>query len=471
MLPDDPLTWSLFMEIADQAHDGILVVDGAGLILYTNPAYERFIGVDREYARKTFWGQSIFGMNALSELGRVLKTGQAVHGGQLVIERAGLEITYSIIPIVNQRAVVGAVIIGTIPQVVSIIDVLLQANHQYQRDYMKFRPKASLPEPFQKIIGNNVAFVKKLVKAAAAAKTESNILLQGESGTGKELLAHAVHESSPRHDGPFVVVNCAAIPDTLLESELFGYEPGAFTGAGRMGKRGKFELAHQGTVFLDEVGDLPLSIQAKLLRAIQFKQVEKLGGSELIPVDVRIIAATNKNLEIEVKENRFREDLYYRLCVIPIDLPPLRERKKEDIYTMTEHFLSMFCRRYSHPGMGFGPEALMMLYRYHWPGNIRELHNAVEHAFVLAYAENLTLIFPRHLPARILKTGPTPAFQTDSHPAPETRATLKSLLKPLEQALIRQALHENNFDKKKTATYLGISRAKLYAALKEMKPR
>ena len=219
------------------------------------------------------------------------------------------------------------------------------------------------------------------------AKTNSTVLITGESGTGKELLAQAIHNESPRADGPFLAINCGAIPENLLEAELFGYEKGAFTGA-NFRKLGKVELADGGTLFLDEVGELPMALQVKLLRVLQERVIERLGGTEPIEADVRVIAATNKRLEDEIREKRFREDLFYRLNVVPLHIPPLRTRRG-DIPPLAEHFLKKFTKTMQKKIAGFSERAVKLLTDYPWPGNIRELENAVERAVVLCTTDKI----------------------------------------------------------------------------------
>jgi two-component system response regulator HydG len=235
---------------------------------------------------------------------------------------------------------------------------------------------------------------------AMVAPSEATVLLLGETGTGKELVAQAIHRNSGRASGPFVVVNCAALPETLLESELFGYERGAFTGATNR-KDGRFVLAHQGTLFLDEVGELSLPLQAKLLRVLQAREFEPLGSTRTIKVDVRIITATNRDLEKMVREGRFREDLYYRLNVFPVVLPPLRERQ-EDLPTLAEFFLKKFSRKNRREGMSLAPEVLEALSRYPWPGNIRELENVMERAVIICRG---TVISLDNLPSAMQQRG------------------------------------------------------------------
>jgi transcriptional regulator with GAF, ATPase, and Fis domain len=216
--------------------------------------------------------------------------------------------------------------------------------------------------------------------------------LKGESGTGKELFARALHALSPRQDGPFIAINCAAIPETLLETELFGHEKGAFTGAAAR-KPGRFEMAHRGTLFLDEIGDLPLTLQAKILRALEEKQFERVGGTQSLHVDVRVVAATNRNLKARVAERQFREDLYFRLSVFPIQIPPLRERS-DDIMTLARHFVDRICRDVNKKTLLLSDAAVEELRNYAWPGNVRELQNCIERAVILTEGDTIQ---PRHL--------------------------------------------------------------------------
>ena len=242
------------------------------------------------------------------------------------------------------------------------------------------------------LVGEDPSLRKVFASLQRAAATDATVLLEGESGTGKELFARSLHALSPRADAPFVAINCAAIPENLLETELFGYEKGAFTGAaGR--KPGKFEMAHRGTLFLDEIGDLPMSLQAKILRALEEKKFERVGGTALLSVDVRLVAATNKGLRAAVAARRFREDLYFRLSVFPITIPPLRDRPG-DIPVLARYFVERFCRDLKKKPFALSPGALEQLQTYRWPGNVRELQNCIERAVILADGETL---LPRHL--------------------------------------------------------------------------
>ena len=392
----------IIYEILDLIHDFVLIIDHSGNLLYTNAAYERIIGLNRDYVRKNILGRHISTMIYDQQLQDIILSGRKLLNFRHVIEKAGIEVAGSVLPLYRDDDFRGAVVVVSMTQVSELFESLIESRAKYRKEQVRFKPKDFLPESFQKLVGNNINFVKTLVKANAAAATNSTILIEGESGVGKEMLACAIHEASTRNKGPFIAINCAAIPESLLESELFGYEAGAFTGASRKGKPGRFELAAGGTLFLDEVGDLSPTMQAKILRALQFRQIERVGGTCKIDVDVRIITATNKNLTQQTKKGFFREDLFYRLNVIPITLPTLAERK-DDIYLLAEHFLANLCREYGSGPMRFASDVNIIFHAYHWPGNIRELSNIIEHSFVLASSESSSLITTRHLPPAILQ--------------------------------------------------------------------
>jgi len=283
------------------------------------------------------------------------------------------------------------------------------------------------------------------------AKTDSTCMVQGESGVGKEIVANLVHELSGRKNEPLVKVNCSAIPDTLLESELFGYERGAFTGAYQR-KIGRFEIANKGTIFLDEIGDVPLFLQPKLLRVLQEREIERLGGLHPIKVDVRIVAATNKNLEDEVKHGRFREDLYYRLNIVRIEIPPLRERK-EDIPLLLDFFLKKFNERHKRSIRGFSREARDVLIKYDYPGNVRELENIVERATVLARGEYLTR------DDLSLFSGGEP---------PVTDGSMRQMVEGMEKRMITEALVSSNWVQTKAAESIGISERMLRYKMRKL---
>jgi DNA-binding NtrC family response regulator len=318
------------------------------------------------------------------------------------------------------------------------------------REYLTLKEAEAAGLPPQELIfaGRAMQAVGKLVQDVAS--TTANVLIYGESGTGKELVAKTIHLLSPRKKGAFVPINCAAIPENLLESELFGHEKGAFTGA-IQARQGKFELARGGTIFLDEIGEMPLPLQAKLLRVLQERAFERVGGSKEIKADVRVIAATNRNLQEEVAERRFREDLFYRLNVFPLPLPPLRERI-DALPLLVEYFLHRFCGQIGKKLKGVEPEALGAMESYGWPGNIRELQNVMERGVILAK----DLVRRGNLPEELLKDG-----------APEPGAS-RGVLKSVEKKMIVEALAKHGANRRLAAAELGVSRRTLQYKLKEL---
>lgn len=310
--------------------------------------------------------------------------------------------------------------------------------------------------PFEYIIGRSREIMEVKKCARQFAKGNSTILIQGESGTGKEIFARAIHTVSQNSNGPFVAINCAALPDNLIESELFGYEEGAFTGAMKGGRIGKFELSDKGTLFLDEIGEFPIHLQAKLLRSLQDKKIQRIGGNKEINIDVRILAATNRDLDILVQNGQFREDLYYRLNVIPIRIPTLKERRA-DIEVLAEHFLRIYTKALHKDIFGFDKATMNVLYEHDWPGNIRELQNAIEYAVNISADSYITV---NDLPKKILNIKEKNGSNLQLRP-----------LKYVEDEYIREALRvygETLEGKKKAAQVLGIGKSTLYRKLKNM---
>jgi two-component system, NtrC family, response regulator HydG len=336
-----------------------------------------------------------------------------------------------------------------------LVDKALQFRRLEQENrYLKARIGEQFD--FPNIIGRSAAMKTLFETISLVAPTEATALIQGESGTGKELIANAIHQNSPRRDKPFITVNCAALPETLLESELFGHEKGAFTGAtGR--KQGRFRQAHTGSIFLDEIAEMSSALQPKLLRVLQEQSFEPIGGAQTIHVDIRVIAATNRHLETEIETGRFREDLYYRLNVVTLPIPPLRDRR-EDILLLADHFLKKYAEKNRRLIKGFVPRTTDLLMRYPWPGNVRELENAVERAVILARGDMIT---PEDLPDAIRKAGPE-----DEITAAASFPTGKSL-KEMEKEMILQTLQDTNGNRTRTAEILGISRRTLQMKLKE----
>jgi len=315
------------------------------------------------------------------------------------------------------------------------------------------------------IVGVDRRLQEVSVALQRAAATDATVLLEGESGTGKELFARALHALSPRANGPFVAINCAAIPETLLETELFGHEKGAFTGASAR-KPGKFELAHRGTLFLDEIGDLPLVLQGKILRALEEKCFERVGGTMPLKVDVRVVAATNRNLRAAVAARQYREDLYFRLAVFPITIPPLRERP-DDIPMLARHFIDRFCRDLNKKPLALAPGAIEELRSYSWPGNVRELQNCIERSVILTegetiHARHLNLSFGQAPPHRD-PAGPWSQLDTSGTLAEASRRVLGQL----ERLKVEQALKEAAGARARAAELLQVSYKTFMAKLKE----
>jgi DNA-binding NtrC family response regulator len=317
------------------------------------------------------------------------------------------------------------------------------------------------------LVGEDPALRKVFAALQRAASTDTTVLIEGESGTGKELFARSLHALSERSSMPFVAINCAAIPETLLETELFGHEKGAFTGAVAR-KPGKFELAHRGTLFLDEIGDLPLSLQAKILRALEEKKFDRVGGTAPVQVDVRVVAATNRGLRAQVAARRFREDLYFRLSVFPITVPPLRERKR-DIVVLSRYFVDRFCRDLKKKPLALSPEAHERLQAYHWPGNVRELQNCIERAVILAdgveiHARHLNLSFVD--PATAEAEPEMDPWSQFDFTGSLSEVTRRGMLE-VERRKLELALREAEQDKARAAERLGITYRALTSKLKE----
>jgi DNA-binding NtrC family response regulator len=315
------------------------------------------------------------------------------------------------------------------------------------------------------LVGDDPALRKVFASLQRAAGTSTTVLIEGESGTGKELFARSLHALSERSEGPFVAINCAAIPETLLETELFGHEKGAFTSAVAR-KLGKFEVAHRGTLFLDEIGDLPLTLQAKILRALEERRFERVGGTASVQVDVRLVAATNRGLKAAVAARRFREDLYFRLSVFPITVPPLRERPG-DIPQLARYFVDRFCRELKKKTLALSPEALEQLQSYRWPGNVRELQNCIERAVILAESE---AIQPRHLNLSFISTEtaeppPSPWSQIDL--SGTLSEAMRRVLSEAERVKIESALKEAEGNKGRAADLLQINYKLFLGKLKE----
>ena len=342
--------------------------------------------------------------------------------------------------------------------------IVSQNNITLQNTVSSLLESQSVHASFDSIISRSTAMEKIKKRALQVASSNSTVLITGESGTGKGLLARAIHKESPRCSKPFVSVNCAAIPETLLESELFGYERGAFTGAEKNGKLGKFQLADKGTLFIDEIGDMPLHLQVKLLSCLQNRQVDPVGAVRPVDVDVRIIAATNKDLEEMIRQNQFREDLYFRLNVIPLYIPPLRERP-EDISMLVQHIIMKFSMAMGKAVTGIEADAMDVLLSYSWPGNIREVENVIEYAINMEQSDTITV---DSLPEKLVRKN---KHVNSGSGTGMMHINLKTQLDSAERLIIRNCLNSTGWSlegKRLAAEQLGISESTLYRRLKQL---
>ena len=396
LLHENALIQERLQLILETVQDGICVVDRTGEITYVNPSYLRIVHKTPEMVI----GQNVFETAPNGNRSGVLRSGVA-RIGSISHKKDGTTVVANVNPIFVDGEIAGVVsVIKDITEIQTLMERLSQVSAKAEYLEQELLRTKKTAQAFTNYIGKSGKVIDVLALASKAADSGANVLVRGESGTGKEVIAEGIHYASARRRGPFIRVNCGAIPGALLESELFGHEKGAFTGAVRR-KLGKFELADHGTIFLDEIGDLDKNMQVKLLRVIQQKEFDRVGGEETIHVDVRIIAATNRDLEEMVKTGEFRDDLYYRLNVIPILLPPLRDRV-EDIPLLVEHFIEKISSEAKKPVRGITPEAMRMLMHYRWPGNVRELENVIERVITLMDTEEINeAILPSYIKGEI----------------------------------------------------------------------
>ena len=371
--------------ILEAVQDGICVVEATGEVSYVNPSYLRIVHKTPEMVI----GQNVYESAPHGNRCGVLKSGVA-RIGVLSHKKDGTTLVANVNPIFVDGKIAGVVsVVKDITEIQNLMQRLSQVSAKAEYLEQELLRTKKTATAFANYIGKSGKVVDVLALASKAADSSATVLVRGESGTGKEVIAEGIHYASKRRRGPFIRVNCGAIPGTLLESELFGHEKGAFTGALKR-KLGKFELANHGTILLDEIAEMNKSMQVKLLRVLQQKEFDRVGGEETIHVDVRVIAATNRDLEDMVKKGEFREDLYYRLNVIPIILPPLRERV-DDIPLLVEHFLEKISAESGKAVRGITPEAMNLLMHYRWPGNVRELENVMERVITLMDQETITV--------------------------------------------------------------------------------
>ncbi|WP_278342489.1 sigma-54 interaction domain-containing protein [Parageobacillus thermoglucosidasius] len=426
--------------------EGIEITDADGNILYVNENLEKITGIKNSMRL----GKNIFDVNPNSLLVKALTERKEISDSLTTAPEMNKEVVATASPIFSNGKLIGAmVLIRDITQVIQLAKQLKQTTKYLHEMYNKNSTRYS----FSDILGKSSNIQSVIQLAKKVAPTDSTVLIEGENGTGKELFAHSIHAASLRCDKPFLRVNCAAIPEQLLESEFFGHEKGAFTGAIKT-KVGIFELASGGTLFLDEIGDMPLSLQAKLLRVLQEGEIRRIGGSDTIKVDVRIIAATNRDLKQMVNQGLFREDLYYRLNVITLRIPSLRERT-EDIPELVEFFIRKYNKKTGKMVKGIEPEAIQALRQHSWPGNVRELENVIEYAILTAEGEMISL-------ENITPKIPIPA---NNYVSDEIMS-----LEAMERRLIEKALTiygDTLQGKKQAAEALGISLATLYNKIKK----
>ena len=384
LLHENALMQERLQMILESVQDGICVVDRSGEVTYVNPSYLRIVHKTPEMVV----GQNVFETAADGNRCAVLRSGIA-RIGSIRHKKDGTTIVANVNPIFVDGEIAGVVsVIKDITEIQTLMERLSQVSAKAEYLEQELLRTKKTAQAFANDIGKSGKVVDVLALASKAADSSANVLIRGESGTGKEVIAEGIHYASGRRRGPFIRVNCGAIPGALLESELFGHEKGAFTGAVRR-KLGKFELANHGTIFLDEIGELDKNLQVKLLRVLQQKEFDRVGGEETIHVDVRIIAATNRDLEAMVREGTFRDDLYYRLNVIPIILPPLRDRP-DDIPLLVEHFIEKISKENKKDVRGITPDAMQMFMHYRWPGNVRELENVIERVITLMDTDLIT---------------------------------------------------------------------------------
>jgi transcriptional regulator with PAS, ATPase and Fis domain len=442
----------MYRFIFDAIHNGVMVTDPEGYVTHMNAPYGEFLQLNpaEQIGKHCTEVVENTRMHIVAQTGKPeINRSQHIRGQSMVVQRIPIRKKGRIIAVYGQVMFKDVKDVGRLANRLSLLESKVRL---YEQELMNLR---SARYTFESIIGCSRAIESLKREAIKATGNDSPVLITGESGTGKEIFAQAIHQASLRKVYPFIRINCAAIPRDLMESELFGYAKGAFTGALSDGKPGKFELADQGTVFLDEIGDLSLDMQPKLLRVIEDKELERLGGTKLIRSDFRIIAATNQDISQMVAEGRFRTDLFYRLNVIPLHIPPLRERR-EDILPLVRHFIDLMAREAAFSEIGLDAEAAEILQHYDWPGNVRELTNVLERTLA-------------SLDGDVIRASDLPFhLRQDSCRKPAgAKATLHGALDAAEKEIIAQALSRTGNNKSRAAAELGIHRTLLYKKMRK----
>ena len=437
--------------IVDTLHDGLMVLDPAGNILAVNPAAEKLTGYSAEELVGTncrtlnCTGCDVFGKGPGKEWCKLFVTGEVKAKKCLISDKQ-----QRAVHVVKNASVLkdsDGNILGAVETFSDISEIVRQ-----RQEIASLRKSCHLEEGHHGLLGESQPMQYLFELIENVSQTVAPVLIHGPSGTGKEMVARAIHEESPRHQKPFIKVNCAALNENLLESELFGHEKGAYTGADRT-RIGRFEAAHEGTIFLDEIGDIPLSTQVKLLRVLEEKEIERVGDHKPIPIDVRIISATNKDLDVMIGEGLFREDLFFRINVFPLNCPSLAERL-EDIPLIVQNFIDQNRTRGGKEILGLTPEAMEALLAYPWPGNVRELRNAIEYAFVLCSGD---WIGKEHLPPKISTGGKRAA----------ANHTVSSISREEERTNLIQTLRRVGGNQSEAARMLGVSRVTIWKRIKK----
>ncbi|EKD35181.1 MAG: hypothetical protein ACD_75C02014G0002 [uncultured bacterium] len=442
----------LLQLIFNNLPSGAMVTDADGIVNHLNKPYADFLGVDIEKSIGRHCAEvventrmHIVGQTGVAEINQI----QMIRGQNIVVHRIPIKKDGRVI------AVFGMVMFQDISEVVKLsgkLHSLESKVRRYEKELMNLR---STRFTLASIIGISTAILELKQQALTAAANSAPVLITGESGTGKELFAQAIHHAGPRKLQPFIQINCAAIPKDLLESELFGYDRGAFTGALSSGKPGKFELGDQGTIFLDEIGDLPLEMQPKLLRVLEEKCFERVGGNKLIRSDFRLIAATNQDLEALISRGHFRKDLFYRLNVISLSIPPLRERP-EDVAPLVRHLLAEFARRSGCAAVRISAEAMAALTAHSWQGNVRELSNVLERALLAMKGEEIRVADLPFVPKGVRLSWNETEIES-----------IRDIQAHAEKTALRAALNKAGNNKAKAAALLGIHRTLLYKKMKK----
>ncbi len=434
--------------------EGIIMVDTAGYITSITNSYCEFLGVKKEQVV----GKHVTKVIENTRMHEVVQTGipeigdmQRIKDKDVVVMRIPIRVNGEIVGAIGQLMFQD---VSDLTKLAAKLQITEKKLEYYKQEYQRWQKSRY---SIKNIIGKSQEVIKLKEMVNKVAQYHSTILLRGESGTGKELIAHAIHEASNRGNAPFVRVNCAAIPKELLEAELFGYEEGSFTGAKKKGKPGKFELAEGGTIFLDEIGDMPLEMQVKLLRVLQEKEVERVGGAGVIPIDARVIASTNRNLEQMIAQKNFRYDLYYRLNVVTLLLPNLREMR-EDIEAITDYLIEQLNEEFGTRVDGISEEVRSLFMSYNWPGNVRELRNTLERAVNVIEGTRIRL---KDLPIYLQELDQQP------HRLVAGDSMLNREIETAEKKAIVSALKKANYNKLKAARLLDVHRATLYRKMQK----